>query len=137
MTHWSEPFVGIPWVPTGRDLKGCDCYGLVRLVYRNILLIELDPLDGCYSTAEEREDIAAIIVGARDNGPWRPVEIGQESDFDVLVFHWLGFQSHVGLVAGRGLMLHAMADQPSGIVRYAEGRWRPRLAGIYRHRMRA
>jgi cell wall-associated NlpC family hydrolase len=52
------------------------------------------------------------------------------------VFHALGFQSHVGIVAGPGLMLHATAGQPSGMVRYMDGRWRPRLTGIYRHRMR-
>lgn len=136
MTHWSAPYVGIPWEPVGRDETGCDCWGLVRLVYREILQIELDPLNGCYATAEERADIAAIIEDERSCGSWVPVEIGQETDFDVLVFRALGFQSHVGLVAGSGLMLHATADQPSGIVRYMDGRWRPRLTGIYRHRMR-
>lgn len=137
MTHWSLPYVGLPWRAAGRDASGCDCWGLACLVYRDILQIDLDPLHGRYSTAEERADIAAIIAGERDKGPWLPVEPGDESDFDVLVFHWLGFQSHVGIVASRGLMLHAIAQQPSGIVRYLEGRWRPRLAGFYRHRMRA
>lgn len=135
--HWSTPYVGLPWLPAGRDASGVDCWGLLRLVYRDVLQIDLDPLNGRYCTAEERADIAAIVAGERDNGPWLPVEFGDEADFDVLVLHWLGFQSHVGVVAGPGLMLHAMAGQPSGIVRYLEGRWRPRLAGIYRHRMRA
>ncbi len=134
--HWSSPYVGIPWKPTGRDESGCDCWGLVRLVYRDLLKIELDPLTGCYATAEERADIAAIIAGEKQNGAWLPVDVGQEADFDVLVFHALGFQSHVGVVATSPLMLHATAGQSSGMVRYTEGRWLPRLAGIYRHRMR-
>jgi cell wall-associated NlpC family hydrolase len=134
--HWSSPYVGIPWQPVGRDKSGCDCWGLVRLVYSDILQINLDALTGCYVTAEERADIAAIIAGEKQVGKWLPVEIGREADFDVLVFHALGFQSHVGIVAGPGLMLHATAGQPSGMVRYMDGRWRPRLTGIYRHRMR-
>lgn len=135
--HWSMPYVGLPWLPMGRTAAGCDCWGLVRLIYQEVAQIDLDPLDGRYVTAEERADIAAIIRGERATGQWVPVELGGEADLDVIVLHWLGFQSHVGVVAGRGLMLHAMAGQPSGVVRYLEGRWRPRITGIFRHRMRA
>lgn len=134
--HWSEPYIGLPWRPMGRTAEGCDCWGLIRLVYRDVLQIDLDPLDGRYATAEERADIAAIVASEAAIGPWLPVEVGQEADFDVLVLHWLGFQSHVAVVAGAGMMLHATKPD-SGIERYQDGRWRPRIVGIYRHRMRA
>lgn len=135
--HWSTAYVGMPWCAMGRGTDGCDCWGLIHLVYREVLKIELPRLEGLYTTAEERADIAAIIRDEEAGGSWLRVEPGKEADFDVLVSHALGFQSHVGLVAGPGLMLHATSGQTSGIVRYREGRWRPRITGIYRHRMRA
>lgn len=134
MTHWSRSYIGLPWVPGGRDAQGCDCWGLARLVYRDVAGIALDPLNGLYVTAEEREDIAAIVAGEMAHGPWRAVAPGAERELDVLLFRCLGLQSHVGVVAGRGLMLHATAGQTSAIERYQDGRWRPRLCGIFRHR---
>lgn len=134
MTHWSRAYIGLPWLPGGRDAQGCDCYGLISQVYQDVAGIALDPLNGLYVTAEEREDIAAIVAGEMAHGPWRAIEPGSERELDVLLFRCLGLQSHVGVVAGRGLMLHATAGQTSCIERYQDGRWRPRLSGIFRHK---
>jgi len=134
MSHWSQQFVGLPWRPGGRDKSGVDCYGLIALAYRHVARIELDPLNGLYATAEEREDIAAIVAGEAARGPWVIIPEGLERELDVLLFRCAGLQSHAGVAAGRGLMLHATAGQPSGIVRYRDGKWRPRFCGAFRHR---
>lgn len=34
-------FIGIPFVDKGRDIKGCDCYGLIKLYYKEILNIDI------------------------------------------------------------------------------------------------
>lgn len=34
-------FIGIPFVSKGRTFRGCDCYGLVSLYYKEVLNIEL------------------------------------------------------------------------------------------------
>lgn len=39
--NWVQRYVGIPYRPCGRDHYGIDCYGLVCLVYREVLGIEL------------------------------------------------------------------------------------------------
>ena len=36
-----EKFIGIPFVSKGRSFKGCDCYGLVKLYYKEVLNIDL------------------------------------------------------------------------------------------------
>lgn len=36
-----KDFIGIPYKTNGRDLKGCDCYGLVMLYYKEILGINV------------------------------------------------------------------------------------------------
>ena len=34
-------FVGIPFISKGRSFNGCDCYGLVKLYYKEILNIDI------------------------------------------------------------------------------------------------
>lgn len=34
-------YIGIPFKDKGRDFKGCDCFGLVKLYYKNELGIEI------------------------------------------------------------------------------------------------
>lgn len=36
-----DKFIGIPFVSQGRSFRGCDCYGLVKLYYKEILNIEI------------------------------------------------------------------------------------------------
>jgi cell wall-associated NlpC family hydrolase len=134
LKHWSANYVGLPWLPGGRSRAGCDCWGLVTQVYSDVAGIALDPLNGLYVTAEEREDIARLVDGQCAHGPWVAVEAGDERELDVLLFLCFGLQSHVGVVCGRGLMLHATAGKESSIERYTDGRWLPRLMGAWRHK---
>ncbi|WP_418186723.1 NlpC/P60 family protein [Aliarcobacter lanthieri] len=36
-----KDFIGIPYQDGGRDLQGCDCYGLVKLYYKEMLNIDI------------------------------------------------------------------------------------------------
>jgi probable lipoprotein NlpC len=130
--HWSSSFVGMPWEPGGRSRNGCDCWGLVTQVYAGVAGITLDLLTGLYTTAEERADIAKIVAGERANGPWVEIDPSTVRDLDLLLFSCGGFESHVGIVCGRGLMLHATAGKASSIERYRS--FMPGLVGAWRHK---
>lgn len=36
-----EKYIGIPFIDKGRDFKGCDCYGLAKLYFKNELDIDI------------------------------------------------------------------------------------------------
>ena len=51
MYGWAKKYVGIPFVTSGRDMSGCDCYGLVRLILTNEYSFDLPMLLGDYTNA--------------------------------------------------------------------------------------
>lgn len=131
MNHWTAPYVGIPSLDRGRTVSGVDCYGLVWLVFREVLLIDLPSYDSDYPSASSTETIGGLIAGARTEQTW--CEQSEARPFDVLVFRRGRIDCHVGLVVSAGRMLHVAEGDASRIEPYDSGYWMPRLSGIYRH----
>lgn len=117
-------YVGLPWAEGGRAFAGCDCWGLVRLVYEREAGIVLPKY--CETS---RERIKALVRAEKPC--WRAIEMGDERPLDVVLLRWKPW--HIGVVAGRGLMLHMRRGQASVIEPYATGRYRSLVEGFYRH----
>jgi probable lipoprotein NlpC len=132
MMGWSNAYVGIPFAEHGRTREGCDCWGLVRLVYGDRAILLPSYAEG-YATTLERAEIAALIAGAAGAAPWRPVPLEGMADLDILVFRRGLHDAHVGLAVAPGRMLHVTGGQAARLDRIDDGRWRPRLAGVFRH----
>jgi cell wall-associated NlpC family hydrolase len=133
MLHWSAAYIGLPWRDLGRDRAGIDCWGLARLPFLELHGIELPSYTDVWNSPRDREEIAAVIANDRSAWPWRPVEPGCERELDVAVFRRAGLETHVGVVVARGQMLHAVDGSESRIEPFDRGRWKAKLAGIYRH----
>lgn len=131
MTHWSRDYVGLPWAFAGRSRAGVDCWGLLWLIYRDVLGIQITSYAQETTDAPEREQIAALMAGELVKSPWRPVE--QEQPFDMVIFRRAGIDSHVGIVVSPGRMLHITHDTESRVERFDQGRWKSKLLGIRRH----
>ena len=131
--HWSEPYIGLPWQERGLTRDGLACWGLARLVYAEVLGLAVPDYAAAVTSLAERAEIASVFAGGTTAGPWRSVPEGEAHAFDILVFRRAGLDAHVGIVTEPGRMLHITAGQDSGIVSYTDGRWAPRLSGIYRH----
>ena len=91
---WSNPFVGIPFVPGGHSMVGCDCWGLLRLVYRRMLGVELPPY-ACDATPDG--ELGSGTVGAGSGGHVQPL--------DFLLWQYPG-QCHVGIAVDARNYLH-------------------------------
>ncbi len=131
MMHWSASYVGTPYVDHGRSLQGCDCWGLVREVYR----AELDTALPCYAevSPQELEEIATLVRSETASGVWRKVD--QPREYDVAVYRRGPHDSHVGVMIDARHMLHSERQAGGAHVeRIDRGRWRPLLVGFFRHR---
>ena len=131
---WPNRFTGVPFADLGRTRAGCDCWGLVRLVYAEVLGIALPSYAGGYVSAEERAGVAALLDAADDSGPWVCVtrEGWPIAAFDVLVFRRGGLRAHVGVAIDDARMLHIEGEDQAKVVRFLDPRWCSRLDGAWR-----
>jgi len=127
---WSN-FVGLPHADLGRERAGVDCYGLLRLVYAEVLGVDLPSYTEAYGSCEQRDELAVLISGETSAHPWRSVEIPQA--YDALQFRIGRHDCHLGIAVDRRRMLHVHERSHSVIVPIMASGWRDRLVGIYRH----
>lgn len=126
-----DEFLGIPWADHGRTWDGADCWGLLVLIYRDVLGVELPHYADAYVTAADRRVCAQAIAGNR--GDWVEVPAGQERRYDgVLMFEGREAR-HIGLVVDPGYLIHMVPGHESVVENYRTGPLSRRLAGFFRH----
>lgn len=127
MSAWSDRYLGIPWSREDQGASGTHCWGLVRLVYAEVLDIELDD----FGAARTRVENAAIVADRRRRWPWR--EVAQPLAFDVVVFRRGRIDDHIGVMVGPRLMLHVDIGGEAIVDDVHAPEWRCRLSAFHRH----
>ncbi|GAA2888186.1 cell wall-associated NlpC family hydrolase [Aminobacter niigataensis] len=126
-----DDFVGLPWLDRGRDRNGCDCWGLLALVYAERFGIELPSFRDDYQTAADGDAVSALIDGRRDC--WTEIPDGTERPGDAVLMSLGGRPRHVGIVIGGARVLHIERGAGSVIESYRSFRLRRRVLGFFRH----
>lgn len=132
--HWSDDYIRTPFVDGGRDRSGYDCWGLVMMVYRDQLGIEL-PTYGAVN-GQELARIAKVIASAgEDPEQWLPVE-GAPKAFDVCIMQWFGKREvgHVGVMIDEKTLLHTEDHTGPMIVPVSHEFIKKRIRFYRRHR---
>lgn len=125
-------FLRVPYLPGGRDREGCDCWGLVWLVYRHTLGINFPKhLVNAHDTAT----VTRLIEGQSQAG-WARVEKPEPGDLALftLAEEAQGAADHIGVLTTCAHMLHTTAKVGySHMVRVDHPFYGPRLKGFYRY----
>ena len=120
-------FIGLPYQHRGSEYTGCDCYGMVRLFYRDVMNIEIPNYQTMYSNQFHKEECEGVINAVC--GEWLEVQdIGFGS---VLTFNILGAVSHVGVHIGDGDFVHSFNGTNSCIESIKDISWNKRLHKAY------
>jgi cell wall-associated NlpC family hydrolase len=122
-------YLGIPWRLHGDDHDGADCWGLVRLIYREVLGVALPGYQDHYAAPDD-DGVRRALDAGRD--AW--FEVDRPQPLDVVLFHGLGMPLHAGVCADAGRFLHVRRGGTSHVERLA-GVWLHRMEGVYRCRM--
>lgn len=136
---WASDYVGLPFVDGGRDRRGVDCWGLVRLVYAERTGVTLP--DFADIKARDWKAVGRQIAAALDKDEWRSVIRGQEKELDVVVMRGhgsagqglVGLPCHVGVVAPYGALLHVEHGTDAVAPRLIAGTVKDRIVGVYRY----
>jgi len=130
MYAWVKKYIGIPFVSNGRTMKGCDCYGLIRLVLHNEYGIELPELSNDYSSALNVTETSKLFAEYRPVIAAEKLDKPEERALVVITEH--GFPAHVGITAGSGFVLHTGMKTGSVCQRESHPCLRSRIEGYYR-----
>lgn len=124
--RWVALYIGLPFRDRGRTRAGLDCWGLMRLVFREQTGKDLPDIP--YRSTADARNIGQWIEDAAPQ--WREVA-GYESVMDIALF--AANPLHVGMVVGDGQILHIEEDTCSVVESYRSSRWGNRLLGVYRY----
>lgn len=125
---WND-YVGIPYKLHGRDTDGLDCWGLVRLIYKDQKDIDLPSLSEEYFASDDVSHNQEVI--ARHKEGWALV-----NDYtvgDVALFRINGSESHVGVIIDQNRFIHAREGNSVTIEKLDSVQWRRRLVGVYKY----
>ena len=131
---WTSALIGIPFVPHGRDEKGVDCWGLLRLAMQRGRGILLSEARGEYKNPCDPTEIKPYVERLRrQDERWREVAEGAEEPGDAVLLRLRGVPMHVGLVVAPGWMLHINRGVRSHLARYRSPEWARRVVAFYRY----
>lgn len=134
LPQWIGRYIAVPFKTHGRDITGCDCWGLVRLVLKEQYGIDLPDHAEGYETATSlsHEDIGKVIA-AESAARWRQIDKGIARLGDVIILRTKGHPLHIGLVVAPGMMLHVLRGANSVVECFDGVRWKSKIYGFYRH----
>lgn len=130
LVEWVEQFVGIPFVDGGADFAGVDCWGLVRLVYRELRQIELPAYP---VSAHDRSQVRKWMKAESEGPEWERHTFPKPLD---VVLFWMdlnGEPSHCGVFVIHRWMIHCQDGH--GVALHPFGRvfWQRRFMGFWRY----
>lgn len=129
---WSNKYINIPFKDSGRDLNGCDCWGLVRLVYQQEFDIELPSFSGEYDVNDPK--LLHDLIAQHKEG-WEVIT--EPEPGCVVLFRMFGSESHVGVAVSSTQFLHAREKYASAIENFASTEWKNRIVGYYKYHEKA
>ncbi len=89
---WQNKYIGIPFLDKGRDTNGIDCWGLVRLVYKQEYNIDLPSFSTDYE-ADDSERMRDLFAQYKEG--WEQIE--EPTEGCIVLFNILGVESHMGV----------------------------------------
>jgi cell wall-associated NlpC family hydrolase len=129
----TQYYKAIPFVDKGRDEDGCDCWGLVQLIYKKEFGIDLPDYTECYDDTDDKEAISSKIDEEKKSD-WVEIDKGKEQVGDVVLLRMFNLPMHVGVVVEpRKKLIHTIKGVNVSVERYNVPRWKHKVLGFNRY----
>lgn len=133
MIDWT-PYIGIPYKDLGNTTDGCDCYGLISILYKSIWGLS------CPEYApEESIDARGSFIQEKTKECFVPFPLSGGLVGTVILFNIVGNPVHIGMVthldaqAYPSKFIHCMNGHNSVIQRYTNV-WKNRKFRSFLHK---
>ena len=120
-------FFSIPYRNNGRDFNGCDCYGLVKLMCREIDGIELPDFIYEDSSLENGK----IYNKELTNKKWVKCEPKQGA---IVLLRIEGVAKHVGYMIDSTKFMHILGEAGVNIVSIKDNLFKNRIVGFWEYK---
>jgi len=128
MTWWND-YVGIKFVDQGRDRSGCDCAGLVCLVYSEQLNRDIGAQFGFYDSNDASQTAELFADASKD---WD--QVTEPQDFDVVRLIVQNEPCHVGIVCNGGKSVLNVRKSTRAVIEPLDARpWNARIDSFWRY----
>lgn len=124
-----KDYIGIPFKLLGRTEKGCDCYGLVRLILMKEYGITLPLFDDGYSNIDDRQLASLVDAGL---GTIKATKVDKPKEGDLVILRYLGEAKHIALYIGYGAIIHTEEYKNAHIESLSSPFIARRVVGYYR-----
>lgn len=121
-------YVGLSYKAKGRTTDALDCYGLVRLVYKQELGIDLPSFDTDYEENDESR-MEQLLIQYREG--WEKIDNPETGS--VVLFRVMGSESHIGVAVSAQSFLHVRENMDSVVEDFSNPRWNKRIVGHYKY----
>lgn len=123
-------YIGLPYKHQGRTCEGLDCWGLIKLVYKEMLNTELWDIGETYPEDWSWEGKDLFMENYQKQ--WERVQ--DPTAFDVVLINSSkGIANHAGVMINDRTFIHCIK---AGVVvsRITDKIWKRRIAGYYRYK---
>lgn len=129
-------YVGLPFVEGGRDFSGVDCYGVIVLIYREELGVDLWDTSGYSLDNYSKENL--MLSNYYKN--WEPIDKEHLQEMDVLLFttdlELPDIPTHIALYVGENKMIHCTRKLDTHISKFKKGPLGTLFHSAYRYKDR-
>ena len=137
-----DKYIGIPYKHLGKDFSGVDCFGLIYLIFKEELGIELPDFTKLgYSKGLEDskdKDVLINVIDKFDGIIFEKVDKPYRI-FDVPIFYGIGcmkdIASHIGVFIDTNHFIH-IKENTTSIVNKLDSHYKSKIHGVLRLRDR-
>lgn len=122
-------YLKIPYKHLGRDRKGCDCLGLVKLFYLQEFKIELPE----YTDYEINWYLSDALRVTKSYKRFGFEKVTNPEYGDILLLNQSGYPKHLGVVINDGCVLHT-TDSGTCCHTYLQGEYYKAIHSIFRYK---
>ena len=129
--HIIDTYLKVPFKVGGRSIEGCDCWGIVTIIYKDIFNIDLIDFEGSQNYDEKWFLKGENYLLEYYYKQWEVIDKKDIKPFDMVFFNnSRGIANHIGVVLTKNKFIHC-SKAGTIISKLTDNEWSKRIENFY------